>query len=121
MVAEARRQELARLQSMIEQRMNVVITGGRGMGKTALVEELIDHSDAVIVRVPCSRADSDIPMSGARGAIAALTALGDSDFVNALTEIEQSGIPPAKAAEAAMADRIVEACQHLGSAGRRMR
>lgn len=102
MVAEARRQELARLQSMIEQRMNVVITGGRGMGKTALVEELIHRSDAVIVRVPCSRADSDIPMSGARGAIAALTALGDPDFVNALTEIEQSGIPPAKAAEAAI-------------------
>lgn len=71
MVAEARPRELARLRSMIEQRLNVAVIGGAGMGKTALVEELIAQVDAVVVRIPCSRADSGIPMSGVRGAIAA--------------------------------------------------
>jgi hypothetical protein len=102
MVAQARPRELARLRSMIEQRLNVAVIGGAGMGKTALVEELIAQVDAVVVRIPCSRADSDIPMSGVRGAIAALRTLGDANFVDALTRIEQSGIPPAQAAEAAI-------------------
>ena len=102
MVAEARPRELARLRSMIEQRLNVAVIGGAGMGKTALVEELIAQVDAVVVRIPCSRADSGIPMSGVRGAIAALRTLGDADFVDALTRIAQSGVPPAEAAEAAI-------------------
>ncbi|HLS32822.1 MAG TPA: hypothetical protein VK039_04465, partial [Brevibacterium sp.] len=72
MGTEVRRHERARLRSMIDQRLNVAVTGGPGMGKTALVGAVVRDLDAVIVRVPCNRADIDVPLSGVRVALAAL-------------------------------------------------
>ncbi|GAA4510640.1 helix-turn-helix transcriptional regulator [Brevibacterium yomogidense] len=102
MYTGVRRHELARLQSMIEQRLNVAVTGGPGMGKSTVVNALARRIDAQVIRVPCSRADSHVPRSGVWGAIAALRVLGDGEFIRALEEIAASGESAAQSADAAV-------------------
>lgn len=106
MSAVARPQELARLQSMIEQRLNAVVVGVPGMGKSTLVRQLLERLDAHVIRIPCSPADSHTPLSGVRGAISALRSLGDPEFIGALEDIVQNvlltGGTNAEAADAAV-------------------
>lgn len=102
MFTEVRRHESARLRSMIEQRLNVAVVGGPGVGKSTIVNELARRIDAHVIHVPCSRADSHVPMSGVWGAISALRVLGDADFIQKLEEIANSGGSPAQCADAAL-------------------
>ncbi|SMY11377.1 helix-turn-helix transcriptional regulator [Brevibacterium jeotgali] len=105
---EVRQRELVRLRAKIDQRLNVAVVGGQGMGKTALVDALLHDIDATIVRVPCSRSDSTIRLSGVRVALAALRILGDNGLVSDLMVLAESDLTAAERADAAV-DRILEA------------
>lgn len=105
---EVRQRELARLRSTIDQRLNVAVVGGSGMGKTALVNALLRDIDAAIVRVPCSRADSNIRLSGVRVTLAALRILGDDRLVSDLMAVAESDLTVAERADVAV-DRILAA------------
>ena len=105
---EVRQRELVRLRAKIDQRLNVAVVGGPGMGKTALVNALLRDIDAAIVRVPCSRADSNIRLSGVRVALAALRILGDHGLVSDLMVLAESDLTAAERADAAV-DRILAA------------
>lgn len=113
MGTEVRRHESVRLRSMVDQRLNVAVTGGAGMGKTALVNAVIRDVDAVIVRVPCNRADTDVPLSGVRVTLAALRVLGDHRLVEDLEAVADSDLTAAQRADMAV-DRILSASLQTG-------